>query len=177
MPIEECQIVMNKCSLGLYVISSHLDSKINAQISDALMQITSCPPKIALSINQKELTHDYIYNSRVFGVSVLEKNVDTDLVKHFGFQTGRKIDKFQNIKYILGKTKSPLLIDQIAATFEVEVFQDIDVDTHRLFIGNVIDAKMLENKEVLTYEYYRMNLKAKAHPNSPSFIKNEKDEK
>lgn len=173
MSFNDCQIVLNKCTLGLYVISSHLDKKINGQISDALMQVTSCPPKVTLSINKNELTHDYIFQSRVFGVSVLEKDAKLDLIKLFGFQTGRKADKFRDIKYILGKTRSPLLTDQIAATFEVEVFYDVDVGTHRLFIGNVINAKMIGNKDVLTYEHYRMNLKAEVHPNSPSFIKNE----
>ncbi|MFA6118560.1 MAG: flavin reductase family protein [Parachlamydiales bacterium] len=174
MENENCQVVLNKCSYGLYVVTSHLDGKINGQISDALMQVTACPPKVALSINKNELTHDYILKSRVFGVSVLEKKADLSIIKNFGFQTGRKINKFEKIKYVLGKTNSPLLIESIAATFEVEVFEDVDVGTHRLFIGDVIFAKMIENTEVLTYEYYRKRLKSEIHPNSPSYLEEKK---
>lgn len=168
MPEYIRQFVLNKCNYGLYVITSTFNGKINGQISDALMQVTSNPPKVALSIHKQELTHEYIEKSGVFAASILRMEVNLDIIKKFGFKSGREVDKFKDTKYTLGKTGSPLLIDDIVGTFESKVFKSVDVGTHTLFIGDVINANIVRDEPALTYCYYREQLKAKLHANSPS---------
>lgn len=149
------QLVLNYCTSGIYVVSSRLGEKINGQISDALMQVESHPPKVALSLSKKELTHEFIIKSRVFGVSVLKKSCDLDLIKIFGFNSGRKVDKFAQVSYLLGKNGSPLLTKDVVATFEVEVFFDREVGEHTVFFGDVKEGTLIEKSEVLTYNDYK----------------------
>ena len=90
---------LHKISYGLYVICSKNGEKINGQIANALFQVTSKPPTIAVSINKQNLTHDYIEKSNCFTVSILSEDASMNLIGNFGFKSGRNIDKFEKVKY------------------------------------------------------------------------------
>lgn len=119
-----------------------------------MFQVTSQPSTIAVSINKKNLTHEYIENSRLFTVSVLSENAPLSFIGKYGFKSGRDIDKFKDVKYKLGKTKVPIVIDYSLAYIEAKVIDTIDVGTHTIFIGNVEDAEILSEEKPITYEYY-----------------------
>jgi len=145
---------LHKISYGLYVICSKNNGKINGQIANALFQVTSKPPTIAVSINKQNLTHEYIEKSKCFTVSVLSENTPMSFIGNFGFKSGRDIDKFKDINYKLGKAKVPIVIDSTLACIEAKVIDKIDVGTHTIFIGNVEDAEILSEDKPMTYEYY-----------------------
>jgi flavin reductase (DIM6/NTAB) family NADH-FMN oxidoreductase RutF/rubredoxin len=145
---------LHKISYGLYVICSKKDNKINGQIANALFQVTSEPPTIAVSINKQNLTHEYISASNVFTVSILDKNTPLPFIGTFGFKSGRDINKFEHITYKMSKTKTPVVTDHSVAYFEANVFDKIDVGTHTIFIGKIDEAEILGNAPVLTYDYY-----------------------
>jgi flavin reductase (DIM6/NTAB) family NADH-FMN oxidoreductase RutF/rubredoxin len=145
---------LHKISYGLYVVCSKKKEKINGQIANTLFQVTSQPSTIAVSINKKNLTHEYIENSRLFTVSVLSENAPLTFIGKYGFKSGRDIDKFKDVKYKLGKTKVPIVIDYSLAYIEAKVIDTIDVGTHTIFIGNVEDAEILSEEKPITYEYY-----------------------
>ncbi len=164
------QRVLDDCSYGLYVITSHSSGKLNGQISDALMQVTACPKRVAVSINQSELTHEYIKHSGVFGVTILDKTTDMKFIGHFGFKSGRDINKLETVEHKIGQTGVPLVQEHAISTFECKVVQEVDLDTHTMFIGEVVDAAMVADADVepLTYHYYQKDMKGKAGANSPS---------
>jgi len=135
----------HKIPYGLYVVSSKNENKTNGQIANALFQVTSEPPTIAVSINKQNLTHKYITESKVFTVS---------LIGTFGFKSGRDIDKFKNVHYKLGTTQAPIVLDNTLAYLEAHVIDKIDVGTHTIFIGKITDAAVLSEEPAMTYEYY-----------------------
>lgn len=145
---------LHKISYGLYVVCSKLDDKKNGQIANAIFQVTSKPQIIALSINKKNLTHEYIKKSSVFTITVLSKKTPMKFIGTFGFKSGRNIDKFDKIKYKLTKSKVPIVLDYSIAFFEAELIDNIDVETHTIFIAKIIDAEILSDNEPMTYEYY-----------------------
>lgn len=145
---------LHKISYGLYIVCSKKKEKINGQIANTLFQVTSQPSTIAVSINKKNLTHEYIENSRLFTVSVLSENAPLSFIGKYGFKSGRDIDKFKDVKYKFGKTKVPIVIDYSLAYIEAKVIDIIDVGTHTIFIGNVEDAEILSEEKPITYEYY-----------------------
>jgi flavin reductase (DIM6/NTAB) family NADH-FMN oxidoreductase RutF/rubredoxin len=147
---------LHKISYGLYVISSKKGNKSNGQIANALFQVTSEPPTIAVSINKKNLTHEYITDSNVFTVSILNKDTPLPFIGTFGFKSGRDVDKFKNVTYKQGKTKAPIVLDHTLAYLEAEVIDKIDVGTHTIFIGKIQDAAVLSQEPVMTYEYYHV---------------------
>jgi flavin reductase (DIM6/NTAB) family NADH-FMN oxidoreductase RutF/rubredoxin len=148
------QKTLHKISYGLYIISSIKGDKKNGQIGNSLIQVTSDPPTIAVSINKQNLTYDYIQNSKVFSVSILSRNTPLPFIGMFGFKSGREIDKFQNVNYKIGITEAPIVLDNALAYIEANVINKIDVGTHTIFIGKVIDGEVLTNDPVMTYEYY-----------------------
>jgi flavin reductase (DIM6/NTAB) family NADH-FMN oxidoreductase RutF/rubredoxin len=166
-----------KISYGMYIVGSHKGEKINAQIANSVMQISSEPPTVAVSINKKNLTHEYIKDSKVFSVSVLCQNATMPFLGNFGFKSGRDIDKFKDIKYRTGKTGSPIVLDNTAAYFEAEVIQDVDAGTHTIFIGKIVEADVLSDIPFMTYEYYHQVKKGTTPKTAPSYVpKEEKKE-
>jgi len=145
---------LHKISYGLYIVSSNLNGKINGQIANALFQVTAQPQTIAVSINKENLTHEYISKSKTFSVSVLNEDTPMKLIGTFGFKSGRDIDKFKDCKYILGETKCPMINEYTIAYFEAKVINNLDVGTHTIFIGEVVDAKIVSDEKPMTYEYY-----------------------
>jgi len=145
---------LHKISYGVYVICSKNGEKINGQIANALFQVTSEPPTIAVSINKQNLTHEYIKKSNFFTVSILSENTPMIFIGNFGFKSGRDIDKFKDVEYKLGKAKVPIVLDNTLACIEAKVIDKIDVGTHTIFIGRVEDADILSEDKPMTYEYY-----------------------
>jgi len=143
-----------KISYGMYVICSRNSEKMNGQIANALFQITAVPAMIAIGINKQNLTHEYIEKSNSFTVSILSESTPMSFIGNFGFRSGRDIGKFKDVEYKLGKTKSPIVLDNALAYIEAKVIDKIDVGTHTIFIGEVEDAEILSEDKPMTYEYY-----------------------
>jgi ferric-chelate reductase [NAD(P)H] len=163
-----------KISYGVYVVSSHDDKKLNAQIANSVMQIASEPATVAVSINKRNLTHDYIKASKAFAVSILCQTTPLPFIGNFGFKSGRDIDKLKNINYRLGLTGSPIVTDNAVAYLEAEVLQDIDAGTHTIFIGKVVAAEILNEEPVMTYEYYHQVKRGTTPKTAPTYIVKEK---
>lgn len=152
---EKAKPAIHKFSYGLFVISSKKGDKINAQAANTAFQITSDPVKVAIGINKNNLTWEYISESEVFSINFLGKD-QINTVKHFGFQSGRKVDKFNNVPYFKAKTGAPIL-ENCLAWLECQVQHKVDVGTHTIFVGQVVSGERLKDEEPLTYAYYRQN--------------------
>ncbi len=159
---------------GMYVVSSKDGEKLNAQIANTVFQITSEPPVVAVSINKENLTHTYIEKSGVFGVSILSEEATFKLIGHFGFKSGKDIDKFSQIKYKTGKTGVPLLKDFTVSTLEAKVIGKFEFSTHTLFFGEIVDGKVLSSKPPMTYSYYHTVIKGKSPKKAPTYIEDKK---
>jgi len=146
---------IRKFTYGLFVISSKKGDKVNAQAANTAFQITNDPAKIAIGINKNNLTWEYINESGIFAVNILGQN-QIDTVKHFGFQSGKKVDKFSDVSYTTEKTGAPLLTE-CTAWVECQVEHQIDVGTHTIFVGQVVNGANLGDAEPLTYAYYHQN--------------------
>lgn len=148
--------ILNKISYGLYVVSSMKDKeKFNGQIANAVVQTTAEPPTIAVCINKQNLTHEFIEKSKVFSVSILSKETPMQFIGRFGFKSGREFDKFNGIKYKIGKTGAPIVVENALGYVEAEVLSSVDVGTHTIFIGKVVETETINKGEPMTYEYYR----------------------
>jgi flavin reductase (DIM6/NTAB) family NADH-FMN oxidoreductase RutF len=165
---------LRKLSYGMYIVGSHKGKKLNGQIANTVFQITSEPPTVAVSINKQNLTHEYIKDSRVFSASVLCQATPLPFIGGFGFKTGRDVDKFKGIKYKVGQTGSPVVLDNTTAYLEAEVINDIDVGTHTIFIGRIVAADILTEDPCMTYEYYHQVKRGTTPKTAPSYIAKDK---
>jgi len=170
------QKALHRISYGLYVISSFEGDKKNGQIANALIQVTSEPQNVVIALNKENLTHSMIEKSRVFSSSVLSKNTPFQFIGQFGFKSGRDTDKFKGVNYRKGATGAPIVLDNSIAYLEAKVINTLDLGTHTIFVGEVVDCDVLSEEEPMTYEYYHTIKGGKSPKTAPTYIKDEKVE-
>jgi len=164
---------LHKISYGLYVVTSGKRDNCNGQIANTVFQATSEPPTIAVCINKKNFTHEFIQESKVFAVSVLSRNTPLEFIGNFGFKCGRDTNKFEGINYKVGKTGAPIVFDHAIAYFEAKVIKEFDGGTHTIFIGKVVDAEILTDEEPMTYAYYHKIKRGATPKTAPTYTKEE----
>ncbi len=158
-------------SYGLFIITSTDGEKFNGQTANTVFQITSEPPTIAISINKKNLTHEFIEKTKKFAVSVLSISAPLSLIGRFGFRSGKDIDKLEGIECIDGKLGIPCVKESAVAVIEAKVIGELDAGTHTLFLGEVVNTKKLTNDEPMTYAYYHAVKSGKEPPTAPTYRK------
>jgi ferric-chelate reductase [NAD(P)H] len=168
--------VFSDLSYGLYIVTSWHGDRMNGQVGNTVIQVTSQPARVAVIINKKNLTHEYIAKSRVFGVSVLDESAPMKFLDPFGFRSGRDIDKLSQVQLRQGATGAPLVTEHAISVLEAEVKEEIDLGTHTIFVGNVVSTEILKDGRPLTYQYYREYLKGKSPPNAPTYTPATEDE-
>ena len=160
---------LNKLTYGVYVIASGNEKEKNAFIATVAVQVTSQPVQIAIACNKDNYTAEFIEKYGNFSVSVVKREYAPALLGNFGFQSGRDIDKFAKYDCIYGQnTGVPIVTEDCLAWFECKLTQKMDVGSHILYIGEVLDAKTLTlNESPLTYAYYHEVKRGVAPANAP----------
>ncbi len=158
----------------MYVIGSRKGDRLNGQIANTIFQITAEPPTVAVSINKNNLTHEFIKESRVFTASILYQDTPLSFIGHFGFKSGRDMNKLEGISYKIGETKAPVVIENATSYLEVKVNKEVDVGTHTIFIGEVVAADVISEKPGMTYDYYRQVKRGTTPKTAPSYIEEKK---
>jgi flavin reductase (DIM6/NTAB) family NADH-FMN oxidoreductase RutF len=147
---------------GLYILTSAVGERINGQCLDALMQVTSVPPRIAIGVGKRSLTHEMIAESGIFAANAIDRECPSCYldVKRFGLQSGRRVDKFADRPFERGLLGAPILPES-KAFYECRVLREKtqDLGTHTLFVAEVARAGTRANGEPLTYNEYRRVMK------------------
>ncbi len=160
-----------KISYGLYIISSGNKDRGNGFISNTFFQVTSEPPRFASCCNKDNYTAAIIRESGAFSVSVLHSDAHPDIISSFGYKSGKDVDKLKGMQLRYGETGVPIVLNDCIAFLECKVVQTFDVGTHYMFIGELLQAEILDpTKEALTYDYYRQVRKGAAPKNAPTYI-------
>ena len=155
---------------GLYIVCSIHEGKKNGQIANTVFQVTANPPRIAVSINKENLTHEHISNSGLLSVSVLDESTPMKLIGTFGFKCGRDTDKFASCTDVrIGEMGCPIVVDHVLSVIEARVFDSVDVGTHTVFFADVIRTQVFREGKPLTYAYYHEVLKGRSPKNAPTF--------
>lgn len=160
---------LSKLCYGLYVISSGRGKKMNGQLANVVFQVTDRPQRVAVCLNKENLTHQLIDENRVFTVTILGKDTPMDFMRDFGFRTGREVDKLANVAYRIGATGAPVVTDNGIAYLEARVISTADCGTHTIFVGEVVDADVLNDNEPMTYAHYRVVKGGKTPKTAPTY--------
>ena len=160
-----------KVSYGLYVVSSGNKERGNGFISNTVFQVTAEPPRFAATCNKNNLTAEYIRESGAFAVSVLHQDTPPEIFGRFGYKSGKDFNKMEGMSVVYGVTGVPIVLDDTIAYLECKVMETVDVGTHFIFIGELIQSKILDDsKEPMTYAFYRQVRKGFAPKNAPTFV-------
>ncbi len=153
---------MYNLSYGLFVLTSAFDGRDSGCIINTAGQVTAEPNRISIAVNKSNYTQELVQKSGKFNLSIISQKADFELFRHFGFQSGRTVDKFEGYKdaarsanglyYITSGTNS-----LISASVE----QSLDLGSHTLFIASVDDMEVLSDAASATYAYYQSTIKPK----------------
>ncbi len=155
---------------GLFVVTTALDGRDNGCISNTVAQVTAQPNQISVALNKANYTTDMIRQSGRFTVSILSEAAGFDLFTHFGFQSGRTVDKSAGFADCRRTQNGTLAVTRGTNAFiSAEVQQTVDLGTHLLFIGLVTEAETLSDIPSATYNYYQAHIKPK--PAAPASSK------
>ena len=155
-----------KASYGLYLLSANNNEQDNACIINTFLQITSNTPCICIiSVNKQNFTNEIISGTLKFNLSTLTVETPFEILKRFGYQSGRNVHKFEDFA---GFTRSAnglvYLTDHANAFLSFDVMEMMDFGSHTVFKAMLTESETLNNKESMTYDYYQRNVKPKPQP-------------
>lgn len=153
---------MRQISYGLFVLTSGKDGRDNGCIVNTVMQVTSSPNRISVTVNKQNDTHDLILATGIFNVSVLTTETPFSVFQRFGFHSGRDMDKFAGFSDAVRTENGLLRLTSCAnAYLSGKVYQTIDLGTHTMFLADVTDCDVLSGVPSVTYSYYQSEIKPK----------------
>ena len=160
--------VFRNLSYGVYIVSCKNDEKYTGCTVNSIMQVTSSPSTIALSVNRDNFTNSCICKNKKFAVSILSEKSNPLAIGTFGFRSGRDFDKFSVIEH---EFKNDLPIVKDACGYLIcEITDKVETSTHTLFLANVIDGDLLNYETPMTYAYYHKVIRGNTPKNAPSYI-------
>lgn len=165
--------VFRNLSYGVYVISSLDGDRPAGCIANSIMQITSSPATIALSMNHDNFTNSCIDKTGKFAVSILSETSDSTLIGRFGFQSGKDVNKFDGIESTVKEGIS--IINDSCGYIVCKVIDKMETSTHTVFLGEVIDGDVAGTSPAMTYAYYHKVVKGKSPKNAPTYLPEEDD--
>ncbi len=148
-----------KIGYGLYVVTSNDGKKDNGLIVNTVSQVTDSPNRIAVTINKANYSHHVIKQTGKMNVNCLTVDAPFNVFEVFGFRSGRNVDKFANCEPLRSDNGLIFLPRYINAFMSLKVEQYVDLDTHGIFICSVTEARVISDRETMTYAYYHQNVK------------------
>ena len=150
---------------GLYVITSNDGKKDNGLIVNTVTQVTNTPNRIAVTINKENYSHHIIKQTGIMNINCLTIDAPFKVFEAFGFRSGRNVDKFADCEPLRSDNGLVFLPRYINSFMSLKVEQYVDLDTHGMFICSVTEARVISDRETMTYTYYQNNVKPKPQTN------------
>lgn len=158
-----------KLTYGLYIASVEWNGKLCGCIINTAAQATVEPNRVLLTMLKTNYTTELISKKGSLSISILSLETSLDIIKNFGYQSGRNCDKFHDIKVKFDSNMNPYMEETMVAYLGLEIQNTIDLDTHLLFVCTVTEAEIVNNLEPMSYEDYR-NLKSNGVMNKPGSL-------
>ena len=146
---------------GLYVVTSNDGKKDNGLIVNTVTQVTNTPNRVAVTINKDSYSHHIIKQTGIMNINCLSTEAPFSVFEAFGFRSGRNTDKFADCTPLRSDNGLAFLPRYINSFMSLKVEQYVDLDTHGMFICSVTEARVISDKETMTYTYYLNNVKPK----------------
>ncbi len=160
--------VLFNVQYGLFVLSARDGDRDNACIINTVTQVTAAPvskDRISIAVNKSNFTHDIIAKTKKFTASIISEAATFDLFKRFGFQSGKNVDKFADFDKVRRTANGTLAITEGTNSFiSANVIDQVELDTHSIFIAEVVDMEKLSDVPSTTYNYYQSHIKPKPKP-------------
>ncbi len=145
---EELRKVMRVYPQGVTVVSFRKDNTFYGITVSAFTSISLEPPLIMISISKQSKIHDLIIEAEYFVVNFLAE--DQKIVSDIFAGRVNVINRFEVVKYFFDITGCPI-IKGVRAYLECKKYKVYDGGDHSIILGEVINAKKLNDKPPLVY--------------------------
>ncbi|TXF35522.1 flavin reductase [Collinsella sp. BA40] len=156
-------------SYGLYVVSATAGDERAGCVINTATQVTAEPPRLMVAVHKDNCTARVIREAGTFTVTAIDQTADMPYIGNFGFRTSDTYNKFEKYEVAESATGDAYSPEHACAVFACRLADTVDVSTHYLFIGDVVEAERLSDEPPLTYAYYHSTLKGKTPPKASSY--------
>ncbi len=146
---------------GLYVVTSNDGKKDNGLIVNTVTQVTSTPNRIAVTINKDNYSHHVIKQTGKMNINFLSEDAPFSVFEKFGFKSGRNVNKFEGEDVLRSDNGLVFLSKNINSFMSLKVDAYVDLDTHGMFICSIVESRVINDNNTMTYTYYQSNVKPK----------------
>lgn len=144
---------------GLYLLTTRDEEKDNGCIVNTVMQVASTPLVIAVGVNKQNYSCELIQKTGRLNINSLTEKTPFELFRHFGFQSGKDVDKFADRSPERSSNGLIILPDYTKGFLSLAVDRDMDLGSHMLFLCSPTEGKFLPEGEMVTYSYYQRFIK------------------
>lgn len=156
---------------GLYAVTYNDGTRSNGLIVNTVVQVTSTPLKVAVTINKSNYSHDVIKNTKKMNVCPLTIDTPFEIFEKLGFRSGRDTDKLSDVFHWKAQNGLAVLSGEIInAFFLCEVTDYVDLGSHGMFLCKVCQAVHISDTESMTYDYYHKNVKPKKNTKKSGYV-------
>ncbi len=159
--------ILRDLNYGVYVIGTKDNQRNVGCIANSVMQITSNPATIAISINRENYTNECIKKTNKFSISILNEESNPEIIGTFGFSSSRSTDKYANFSYT--EVDNLPVINDANGYITCELVSTLETETHTIFLGKIISSAKTNDKKPMTYQYYHQVLKGQSPKNAPTY--------
>ena len=141
--------ILNQLWSPIAALTSHWDGEVNAQICVGISNASIVPekPRVLVQIYKENYSHLLISKSGAFALNFLSLET-TELIKLFGFSSGRHTNKLGNVSYTRKTTGSPIL-DNCIAYFDCKIINAMDAGDMTCYLADVLESDTLQNGPLL----------------------------
>lgn len=144
---------------GLYALTTNDGTRDNALIVNAVTQVTNTPNRIAVTLNKQNYSCHVIQKTKIMNLNCLSTDAPFEIFERFGFHSGRNVDKFKDFPKLRSANNLVFLPSYINSFLSLKVEEEVDLDTHVMFICCITESRVLSQTETMTYNYYQKNVK------------------
>ena len=160
-----------KIGYGLYVVTAADGGKQNGQIANTVSQVASSPNRIAVSLNKANYTTGMVLKTGVMNVCCLNEQAPFQVFQHFGFQSGRDVDKFDGYEHFDVSSNGVAFLTKYSnAYISLKVTDTVDMGSHWMFICDITESVVLNSVETMTYSFYQKNVKPRPQEEKKGWV-------
>ena len=161
---------LHNIGYGLYLLTTNDGKRDNGMIVNTVVQVSSSPERIAVTVNKNNYSHDTAKASGIMNICFLTEETPFKVYEHFGFQSGRDVDKFADCTPPRSENGLVYLPKYINSYLSLSVINYIDLGSHGMFICDITEAKVISDAPTMSYAYYHKNVKPKPAEKKKGYI-------
>ncbi len=133
---------MRRLAAGVSLITTYEHGERHGMAATSVCSVSADPPTLLVCVNRTATSHAVIGRAGFFCVNLLAEK-DDELARRFSTPADRE-SRFSGREWTTLVTEAPALVGSLAS-FDCEVIESVDVDSHTVFIGRVKAIELWHN--------------------------------